>query len=259
MVLPVAGDLRVDLHVRRHDDLQLAVAVHHDRAAGKHVRVHRHDDDGIQLRMHDRTTGGQRVGGGTGGRGDDQAVGLLAADELAVDIQLELDHPGRLARVQDHVVERIALPHRVDTATHLGIEEEAALDDVLAVQHLADLGLQFIRADVGEEAQATAVDPQHRHLVPGQRAGRAEHAAIAADHHHQVADFAHDLPRAGLQAVSGQDFGDGVLEDHMQVAIDQEFLQPADGIQHLGAAEAADDADIAKGFHAVPAKSWRAG
>ena len=144
--------------------------------------------------------------------------------------------------MQDHVVERIALPHRVDTATHLGIEEEAALDDVLAVQHLADLGLQFIRADVGEEAQATAVDPQHRHLVPGQRAGRA-----------------HDLPRAGLQAVSGQDFGDGVLEDHMQVAIDQEFLQPADGIQHLGAAEAADDADIAKGFHAVPAKSWRAG
>lgn len=91
--------------------------------------------------------------------------------------------------------------------------------------------------------------------MPGQRAGRAEHAAIAADDHHQVADLAHDLPRAGLQAVSGQDFGDGVLEDHMQVAIDQEFLQPANGVQHLGAAEAADDADIAKGFHAVPAKA----
>ena len=59
--------------------------------------------------------------------------------------------------------------------------------------------------------------------------------------------------------MAGQHFGNGVLEDHVQVAIDQEFLQPADGIQHLGAAEAADDADIAKGFHAVPAKSWRAG
>ena len=92
MVLAVAGHLRVDLHVLGHHDFQLAVAVHHNRTAAEGVRVHRNYDDGIQLGMHDRATGRHGVGGRTGGSGHNQAVGLLAADELAVDMQFEFDH-----------------------------------------------------------------------------------------------------------------------------------------------------------------------
>jgi len=53
--------------------------------------------------------------------------------------------------------------------------------------------------------------------------------------------------------VAGEDFGDGVFEDHMQVAFQQEFFQPADGVQHLGTAQATDNADIAKVLHGAPA------
>ncbi|MNF44631.1 hypothetical protein D3C84_257460 [compost metagenome] len=50
-------------------------------------------------------------------------------------------------------------------------------------------------------------------------------------------------------------FGDGVFENHMQVTVEQKPLQPADGIQHLGATQTADDADITKLVHGTPAGS----
>ncbi|MNF36320.1 hypothetical protein D3C84_172080 [compost metagenome] len=126
----------------------------------------------------------------------------------------------------------------------------------MAVEHFGDLDLQLVRANVGQESQAATVDPQHRCVVPGQRAGGAQQAAIATDHNHQVTDFTQHLARRGLQAVAGQHFGDGVLEDHVQVPLEQELFQSANSVQHLGAAETADDTDIAKLLHGAPAGVW---
>jgi hypothetical protein len=55
--------------------------------------------------------------------------------------------------------------------------------------------------------------------------------------------------------MTGKDFGDGVFEDHVQVTIEQKPFQSADGIQHLGTAQATDDADITKLLHGVPART----
>lgn len=52
--------------------------------------------------------------------------------------------------------------------------------------------------------------------------------------------------------MAGQDFGDGVFEDHVQVSIEQKAFQSADGIQHLRTAQATDDADITKLLHGAP-------
>ncbi len=54
--------------------------------------------------------------------------------------------------------------------------------------------------------------------------------------------------------MTGQHFGDGVLENHVQVALEQEFLQSANGVEHLRATEATDDTDIAKLLHGAPAR-----
>ncbi|MNJ18384.1 hypothetical protein D3C77_126840 [compost metagenome] len=220
------------------------------------MRVHRHDDDGIELGVHDRTARRQRVGGRAGRRGDDQAVGLLAADELAVDVDLELDHARRFARVQHHIVERIALADGFGMTAHFGLQQEAVFHQVMTVEHFGDLYLQLVRADIGEKAQAAAVDTQHRGVVLGQGTGGAEQAAVAAYHDDQVADLTQQLARGRLQAVAGQDFGDGVLEDHVQMPLQQEFFQSANGIEHLGATEAADDTDIAKLLHGAPARRY---
>src|SRR3546814_6068552 len=78
--------------------------------------------------------------------------------------------------------------------------------------------------------------------------------AIAADHDHHVTDFTEHLARRSLQAVSGQDFGDGIFEDHVQVPLQEETFEPANGVQHLRTAQATDDADIAKLLHGAPAR-----
>ncbi|MNZ40378.1 hypothetical protein D3C78_578960 [compost metagenome] len=156
--------------------------------------------------------------------------------------------------MQHHIVERIALADGLVVAAHLGLQQEAVFHQVVAVKHCGDLFFQLVRANIGEEAQVAAVDPQDRDVVPCQSTGGAEQAAVTADDDDQVAYFAQQLARGGLQAVARQHFGNGVLEDHVQVALEEEFFQSANGVEHLRAAKAADDTDIAKLLHGAPAR-----
>ena len=83
----------------------------------------------------------------------------------------------------------------------------------------------------------------------GQRTRRAQQAAVATHHDHQIAGIAETLPRRGLHAMARQHLSDVFFENHVQMALHEESLQPANGIQHLGTAQAADDADIAELIH----------
>ena len=87
-------------------DLDLAVAVHHDGAAGQRVRMHGHHDNGIQLRVHDRAAGREVVGGGTRGRREDQAIAGVLRHELAVGIDLKPHEAGVLLGLDQDIVER---------------------------------------------------------------------------------------------------------------------------------------------------------
>ena len=120
---------------------------------------------------------------------------------------------------------------------------------------VANPGQTLKHGDRLEIYRPLTVDPKvaRRERFARQGARGAEHAAVAADHHDQVADLAEDLPRTGLQAMTGQHFGDGVLEDHVQVAIEEEFFQSANRIEHLRAAQTTYDADITKLLHEAPA------
>ncbi|MNM84978.1 hypothetical protein D3C81_970830 [compost metagenome] len=155
--------------------------------------------------------------------------------------------------MQHDVVQCIALADGLAVAADFGLQQKAVFHQIVAIQHFGDLGFQLIGTDVGEETQAAAVDAEHRNIVLGQRPGSAEQTAVTTDHDDHVADFAEHLARRGLQAVPWQHFGDGVFEDHVQVTIEQKPFQSADGIQHLGTAQATDDADIAKLLHGAPA------
>ena len=55
----------------------------------------------------DRAAGGERIGRGAGGRGDDQAVGLVGADELLVHVGVQIDHAGDGGLGEHGVVERV--------------------------------------------------------------------------------------------------------------------------------------------------------
>ncbi len=59
---------------------------HQHRTVGQHVRADGREADGRHGREDDRPAGRKRIGRGAGGRGDDQAVGLVGADELLVHV-----------------------------------------------------------------------------------------------------------------------------------------------------------------------------
>ena len=66
---------------RQHRDLDHALIGHDHRTIGQHVRADRRDAERRDGGKHDGSAGRQRIGGGPGGRRDDQSVGLVDAHE----------------------------------------------------------------------------------------------------------------------------------------------------------------------------------
>lgn len=87
----------------------------------------------------DRPAGGERVGGGAGRRGDDQAVGALREGEAIVDVHLEFDHVRHFAGVQHHFVDGGAEAALLVLFMHDGFQQETLFVDVLAFQHVRQL------------------------------------------------------------------------------------------------------------------------
>ncbi len=80
---------------------------HQHRTVGEHVRADGREADGGHRRENDGAAGGKRIGRGAGGRADDEAVGLVGAHELLVDVDVEIDHAGDVGLGEDGVVERV--------------------------------------------------------------------------------------------------------------------------------------------------------
>ena len=65
---------------------------HQDGPVGEHVRADGREADGGHGGENDGSAGGERIRGGAGGRGDDQPVGFVGADELLVHVSVQIDH-----------------------------------------------------------------------------------------------------------------------------------------------------------------------
>ena len=88
----------------RNDDFHLRVLRNYDRTIGQCVRADRRQDQRMDRRIENRPAGGQRIGGGPGGRGHDQTVTTQAGDQLAIDPYLHLDHAGQCSLAQDDII-----------------------------------------------------------------------------------------------------------------------------------------------------------
>ena len=81
----------------------------------------------------------KRVGGGAGGRGDNQAVGLVDDDEVAVDLNLEIDHARDLRFGQHHVVQGFVIGNRTAVATQFAVQHASALDTKISTESAFEL------------------------------------------------------------------------------------------------------------------------
>ena len=88
--------------------------------------------------MHDRAAAGKRVGGGTRGRGDDEAVAAVRVHVGAVDPGLEVDHAAGFALGDHDVVERERSRCVCRPPGHARLEQHAPLGLAAAVERVVD-------------------------------------------------------------------------------------------------------------------------
>ena len=135
------GLLAVDRHASRRDrdadtNIELEGIRQHHRPIGQRMRTDRREHDrhrGSDTRSDRRRS--ERIGGRSGGRRDDQAVGAVGAERLAVGADLYQEHPagGRgCSTTSFTATNRSSLRNSCGSALHHRIERDPAVDLVVA-------------------------------------------------------------------------------------------------------------------------------
>ena len=186
---------------RGHGHPPGAVRYRHQLGAGaqgdglvppQHHRPHRHGvgadgdhDNGPEGGVHHRPPGGKGVGGGAGGGGKDHPVGVVPVDEPPVAKHLKVHQVLVRGAGKDDIVdgEGKAVP---------ALRGETGLDGVpffpgtAAALQPQQVPVQFLRLDLGQEAQAAQVHPHHRFFCQGGVVGAVDHRAVPPDGEDEV-------------------------------------------------------------------------
>ena len=229
-----------------HGDGDRGVVADRDRPVRERVRRDGHEQERGELGREDRAARRERVGGGAGGRGDDDAVGAHRVGEAAVDLHRALDHAAERAAIDDDVVERQRLVGRTAGPLDRDLEQRAPLLDVASVEHGAERGGHLAHRDVGEEAEPSLVDADQRHVEGRQLAREREHRAVAAQHDREVG-LRGELGGGGGHVARQRRVlrGAGVEHDAM-AARGEECRQLGERPRDRGRRVAADEGDAGK-------------
>ena len=143
------------------------------------MRRDRRQHERVDDRLHDRPAGGEVVGGRSGRRRDDQAVGLDARDELVADRHRQIDHPRPRRLGDDDVVQREVLGQRGAAADASSRAASSAPRRAPCPPSAASSdGYSSGSVDLGQEAEAAEVDAEDRHVdVRARRCSRRPTAA----------------------------------------------------------------------------------
>ena len=225
--LAVKADLRIGFIGLPDHQFDFTLAIDNDRPATESVGKHGHQNNGVQLRVHNRTTGRQRIGGRPCRRRDNQAIRTLAVHEMAVDEEVKANHPGGFTGMQYDIVQGRTKPQGLAVALNIAIQQEPRLLHVLAFQNLAQALLKIGRRNVSQEAQPPTVHPKQGNLGLGQLPGGAQKAAIPANHDDQITDFAQKLFAGHLQAMPWQHAGCVFFKNDVVIVGDQVLFELA--------------------------------
>ena len=223
----LAVDGHVGVHVRGQQLHRDPGPVGNDqRPEGQGMRANGGDDDAVHLRADDRSAGGDGIGGGAGGRGQDDPVALHFGHGVAVDREQELDDAGDGPLVDDHVVEGgVGLPLEID------LEQLAAGDDGPAAENMAESFGQEFLLHRRQEPQRAQVEPGHRHLRLDGLAGDGKKGAVPAQNDDQVGAGGDILALAIVRAM--QQLGGGLFQDMAHAVLVQEGDGLAQEMDHV--------------------------
>ena len=95
----------------------------------------------------------------------------------------------------------------------------------MTFQHVRQLLLRIVRVEVGQETKIATVNTNNLNIIASQRSRRAQHIAVAADHHGEIRLLANFRQRAGSDAFKLQLLGDLLLDHHFIAFTTQPAIQ----------------------------------
>ena len=252
--LPVQGQ-RGALLFRPENDLDGDILRKDDGPVCQGVGADRIEDHGVLFRKNDRAAGGQGVGRGTGGRGDDQSIRLERRQVPPVDGRLQFHDAGQVVPVDHHFVEHRALPRLVAASGDGNVEHHPLFRPEVALQNVFHGIGHLVQIDLGQIAEPPDVDPQDRNVVPANGPGRPQHGSVSPKDHNQIRGGGELSP---LHAFGFSDpVGDRFVQKNLNPPIQQPFFQP-EGIfggfflGHIG-----NNADFSDAHHTIPQDDGR--
>ncbi len=184
---PVEGE--DDRAVVAHGEPQGLLGREHERPVEQHVRRHRREQEAAESRRDDGATRRERVRGGTGGRGDDHAVGGVRRERRAVHVDFESDEAAGVDLLEHSFVEREPAAARRARRLDLDREHHALGDLVVAREQAIERGVEVVGLDLGEVTELPDVHAEHGDAGFVRQVDGAEHRAVTAERDHDVEPF----------------------------------------------------------------------
>ena len=216
--------------------------------------------------MNDRAAGGKGIGGRTCRSGENEAIGAVAADEIAVDGEFEFDHAGEGAFVDDGVVENVLAVDGGARADEFDLEHDALAHGRAAGEGFLEGGVEFLDGEASKETQAAHVDGENGNAARGSNARRGEESAIPAEDKENFRLIGKFIAGERLGGF-GESGGGFLVKNYAQTACFKPLKEVWDDGGKIGAARSRDDADrIEKrsgrhdclGFYfRTPLRAWR--
>jgi hypothetical protein len=201
-----------------------------ERAIGEHVRADGRQHKGLQHRIENWSASGERIGGGTGGRGNDEAISTIASEKMPIHGEIEIKHARERGLGDNGVVERLLALDDLTVANQFGLEHHARADAVFSGEDLFEQGNCLVKSYAGHEAHAAEIDGEDGHFALDELARGGEKRAVAAENDEHVHFGGHFL-RAGFFFGRIEAGGPCGVEENFNAA----FAQPLHDARNDGA------------------------
>jgi hypothetical protein len=168
------------------DDLYVVCTRDDDGLLAEAVGIDRRENRGGKHRMHDRPACGEGVGGGPGGGGDDEAVGVERREFLALHEGLEIHEACDGALRDDGFIEGVPGEEGLALSLRGNLEDAAMLHHPQTREECWQDVLRFLKLGLGEEPYCAAIDAENGDGEISELAHRAEDGAVTADDKKQI-------------------------------------------------------------------------
>lgn len=165
------------------------------------------EENSGDIGVDERAAGGEGVGGGTGGGGEDAAVSLDNGYEVVVRVELELRDIGGWATVNDefwwnmlvdisvkgiekHTIEHLKLLGFFGLAVNITVnsagEPHLEVNPHAIIQHLVEMFLVALKLKVGQKAQAAQREAENWRDDALEQPGREQDGSITSERQDEV-------------------------------------------------------------------------